>query len=819
MSESDSTRGGDSARTPQGGFGPSPPAPPSAPPYPPPPGYPAGAVPPAAPQFAGIPVASPPPGYGYPGAAPGYPQGYQQQPFPQAPQGFPQQYPPAGYPQQAYPQQAYPQQQYPPAGYPQPGYPPAQPQYQQPAYPQQPYYPQGQYAPQPGYPQQAYPQQPTQPQTAMPFPSTPMTIPQVSADGGGGAAPIPLSAFQSVAPLRPIPVTAKAATPGGAASATPAPAAPGATPSRPTPVRPTPVSGESGAAQPTPTKTKRPKPVKEGAATSAVTTSAVPSAGAVSPPAGAAVAAPSVPPTLPARPATPAAASSAAASPAAMQPLPSPMMTMPLRPQPVVARPVLLAPAGEITSAPKVDTELADEEGANDPAQKVVKSAPPWMVSMLVHMVAIVVLALLYIVTPPPNQVEIEIVYAEKLGEQVLDDTLQSPESLNMEIIDPALALDSKPVDDPFAAPPMVEMMELDAINATDDIVAPSIGMALTGREEGSKKALLAAYGGNATTEASVRLGLEWLKRNQQKDGSWSLTGPYADGGGVENKVSATAMALLAFQGAGHTHQMGDFKKEVISGWKALKAMQNADGFFECESANHHRLYAQAQATIAACEIYGMTKDPEFKATAQKALDFAHKAQAPEGGWRYEPRIDSDTSVTGWYMMALQSGRMAGLEVQSPSVDKITQFLDRVSHENGSRYSYKPGEGQTLTMTAEGLLCRQYLGWEHDDPRMRAGMDYVLANLIDYSDQNVYYWYYATQAAHHMDGDDWNRWNAVMREEIPRNQVKTGAERGSWSQSGDRWGPHGGRLYVTCLSIYMLEVYYRHLPIYKYRLK
>ena len=28
------------------------------------------------------------------------------------------------------------------------------------------------------------------------------------------------------------------------------------------------------------------------------------------------------------------------------------------------------------------------------------------------------------------------------------------------------------------------------------------------------------------------------------------------------------------------------------------------------------------------------------------------------------------------------------------------------------------------------------------------------------------------------------------------------------------WGQFGGRLYVTCLSTYILEVYYRHLPLY-----
>jgi hypothetical protein len=232
-------------------------------------------------------------------------------------------------------------------------------------------------------------------------------------------------------------------------------------------------------------------------------------------------------------------------------------------------------------------------------------------------------------------------------------------------------------------------------------------------------------------------------------------------------------------------------------------------------------MYAQAQASIAICEIYGMTKDPKFKKPAQLALDFAHKAQSPEyGGWRYEPRIDSDMSVTGWFVMALQSGRMAGLEVQSPNLDSISKFLDRVSLEGGTQYSYQIGGKPSLTMTAEALLCRQYLGWQHDDPRMRAGIDQLLANRIDYNDdQNVYYWYYATQACHHMDGDDWNKWNEVMRQAVPAAQTKTGGDRGSWNSTSDRWGSHGGRLYVTCLSIYMLETYYRHLPIYKWRLQ
>jgi hypothetical protein len=66
-----------------------------------------------------------------------------------------------------------------------------------------------------------------------------------------------------------------------------------------------------------------------------------------------------------------------------------------------------------------------------------------------------------------------------------------------------------------------------------------------------------------------------------------------------------------------------------------------------------------------------------------------------------------------------------------------------------------------------------------------------------------------------MEGKWWERWNGTMRQVVPAAQVKEGKEAGSWKPDlQDRFEFVGGRLYVTCLSIYMLEVYYRHLPIY-----
>jgi hypothetical protein len=53
-----------------------------------------------------------------------------------------------------------------------------------------------------------------------------------------------------------------------------------------------------------------------------------------------------------------------------------------------------------------------------------------------------------------------------------------------------------------------------------------------------------------------------------------------------------------------------------------------------------------------------------------------------------------------------------------------------------------------------------------------------------------------------------------MKDVLTSNQLRSGPEAGSWEPRGDKGGRYGGRLYVTCLSAYILEVYYRHLPIY-----
>lgn len=453
------------------------------------------------------------------------------------------------------------------------------------------------------------------------------------------------------------------------------------------------------------------------------------------------------------------------------------------------------------------------------------RESPPWLVSAIVHMLLMIVMGLMLARLDENPNLLLDVGYADDLGPALTDDLQSTSETFKLD--EPTFTAQNLPVvDDPFSTPNVADIAPMPTM-PSGTVMPGAIGDLLSGREAGMREALVRATGGNAATEGAVALGLRWLASKQQRDGLWSLRGPYDGGSRVENVEAATAMALLAFQGAGHTPE-GDpkdpFTDVVTRAWKALLKRQDEHGkfFVEDQHPQTHYLYTQAQCTIALCELYAMTRDDAYREPAQRAVDYCVRVQSANGGWRYYVGEPGDMSVTGWFVMALQSARMAGLEVPSPVFDKIGEFLDLVArgddagYDVGSRYAYRMRDGATLSMTAEGLLCRQFLGWRRDDQRLEAGVEYMLKNLPEWDNRNVYYWYYATQVIHHMEGPAWQKWNRVMRKLLPEKQEKAGRERGSWDPQGDRWGSpgYGGRLYVTCLSICILEVYYRHLPLY-----
>ena len=363
--------------------------------------------------------------------------------------------------------------------------------------------------------------------------------------------------------------------------------------------------------------------------------------------------------------------------------------------------------------------------------------------------------------------------------------------------------------------------------------IGNSITNSLQGRLSAARRAQLVGLGGGSyASEDAVSQALKWLSEHQNSDGSWSFahqTAPHCAGRcgnpGHQGQapIASTALGVLPFLGAGETHRQGRYKRNVDMALHFLgRAMHQAGGNGSLWDPGG-KMYSHGLASIALCEAYGMTRDNTLEGAAQKSIDFIVAAQDPiGGGWRYLrnfPDHEGDASVVGWQLMALKSASMAYLRVPADTIRKAGYFLDSVQDEDGAMYGYlAPGKGSATS--AIGLLCRMYMGWERDRPALVRGVSILSQNGPSLDDSgpprnNMYYNYYGTQVLHHYGGEEWKAWNEAMRDYLVGTQSKKGHEAGSWFFDGtDMGSTAGGRLYCTAMATMILEVYYRHLPLY-----
>jgi hypothetical protein len=341
------------------------------------------------------------------------------------------------------------------------------------------------------------------------------------------------------------------------------------------------------------------------------------------------------------------------------------------------------------------------------------------------------------------------------------------------------------------------------------------------GRTADARARLTGSGGGSRQSEAAVERGLQWLLAHQREDGSWcfdlektSCKGMCRNSGGEPSTTAATGLALLPFLGAGYTHTRGPYREAVKKGVYYLKtrAKVTPHGVDLCDDGN---MYSHGIATLAMCEAYGMTNDESLRDIAQGAIRHIIYAQDLRGGgWRYFPGMPGDTTVTGWQLMCLKSAQMAHLEVPSPTLNRAERFLNSVQFDKGSRYGYMTPRMRMRVQeatTAVGLLCRMYGGWHRDRPALYRGVAHL--SHWGMSETNMYYDLYATQVLHHWEGPEWHTWNKKMRDYLVATQASESHENGSW-YFPDPLGDRGGRLYNTAMALMILEVYYRHMPLY-----
>ncbi len=476
--------------------------------------------------------------------------------------------------------------------------------------------------------------------------------------------------------------------------------------------------------------------------------------------------------------------------------------------------------------------------------------------SALAHIViAILLLQFVAIAAPGSGDRAFEIGLAGKKGEptpQNADTPAAPTEEKKVEpqpepekIVSPSAA----PM--PTIAPPVAptSVAKPAAKTAPSTHANPAAAGTVYGNRGEGRAGTAAQYGGSEESEAAVERALDWLARHQERDGSWRLgtrkdcpedsacrqkfpDGPLAWGqheNARETFSSAmTALPLLAFLGAGYSHQGGTYASTVKRGLDFIVAHQNHDGSLIGRLVGV--MYEHGVPTLALAEAYGLTRDEALKRPLGKAIDFIVRSQTREGGWNYDPRAKRgyETTQSVWQIFALVSARKQRLAVPDATLARAAHFLEWATLDDGS-VSYNGDAPQrhpaSLGSTGAGMFGRLVLGRTEG-----TRFDRMLARVAEHDhipaagDPNgcFYFWYYKSLALFQMQGETWSDWNTTIRDMLVTRQVKAGHASGSWLMRDvlrgmDRaWDISiDSRVYITAMATLILEVYYRYLPFYR----
>lgn len=331
-------------------------------------------------------------------------------------------------------------------------------------------------------------------------------------------------------------------------------------------------------------------------------------------------------------------------------------------------------------------------------------------------------------------------------------------------------------------------------------------------------------HDGSPQGEESVLLALRWLKKTQSEDGTWGVTKP-----------ALTSLVLLTYLAHGETPESEEFGYTVEKAITWLLDNQNPDGTFK---GSDQHAYSLPIAAYALAEAFSMTKIPDVRYAAEKAVRIVVAGQHADGGWDYncKPGTRNDTSYSGWCIQALKAAKFAELDIEN--LDHAMKQASKgliCNYSGNSEYGGfgYTGGAQSHGLTSVGVLCMQILGESKEiqvESGLRTlGMDKFKFDLLNPKcGQNaLYYWYYTTQAMFHAGGEQWNSWNKSFSRDLVSTQKVIAEDQsdyvdhkgqrraiGFWDQY-DGNGKAEGPTFPTVLCALQLEVYYRYLPSYQ----
>ncbi|MHC4415202.1 MAG: prenyltransferase/squalene oxidase repeat-containing protein [Planctomycetota bacterium] len=345
------------------------------------------------------------------------------------------------------------------------------------------------------------------------------------------------------------------------------------------------------------------------------------------------------------------------------------------------------------------------------------------------------------------------------------------------------------------AEPPPAEPAEGEppAVDAPETIGGPGQGAQNNPTEGEMSEAL----------QDAVSRGFTYLRAQQNSDGSFGR-------GRYGRHVGITALCGLAFMSDGHLPGRGEYGDQVAGALEFVLAHSTETGLLAADTS-HGPMYGHGFAALFLGEIYGMNpEDKRVRDALVRAVDLIVGTQNDEGGWRYNPvPYDADISVTICQIMALRSARNAGIKVPKRTIDRAVEYVRRCQNPDGGfKYMLQAG-GSAWPRTAGGVASLFYAGIYEDDSITR-GLEYLTGTALPgrrTAGQAHYYYghYYAVQAMYLAGGEHWRTWWPAIRDELIAKQASSGG----WLDH------HAGGAYATAMSLIILQMPKRYLPIFQ----
>ncbi len=353
----------------------------------------------------------------------------------------------------------------------------------------------------------------------------------------------------------------------------------------------------------------------------------------------------------------------------------------------------------------------------------------------------------------------------------------------------------------PLAAP-------LPAWGDEADNEAGTAGTANAANEDSSPRGPAGAENAPLADEMTPELheaidrGLKYLAAQQNSDGSFGR-------GRYGRNVGIASLAAIAFMADGHLPGRGEYGEQVQQALEFVLNNASESGLLAAETS-HGPMYGHGFAALFLAEIYGMNpSDRRVRDALVKAVELIVGTQNDEGGWRYQPvPYEADVSVTICQVMALRAARNAGISVPARTIDRAVDYVLACQNPDGGfKYMLHTG-ASAWPRSAAGVATLFYAGiYEGDE--IERGLEYIKRTAMPgaSSTQAHYYYghYYAGQAMYLAGGEYWELWWPAIRDELLGRQ----------SSSGGWMDHHAGGAYATAMSLIVLQIPKRYLPIFQ----